>query len=196
MLFPAQFHNCAGTGSRQTHRILPTYWSTHLSPSTYTQRWQKTLPTEPAFRSPKETLLPILSSREHLAFLPFMLFSNRFRAANLDIVNLNWDITATSSFSRTFIAEPPSYATAVPLPRRIFPLTRSTLFRASAAIDLFISKTILDCVYTMRLRSQMNDLSNSRCRLCESTTETPERLWICSGKQDHNSLPLTTNQAR
>jgi len=68
---------------------------------------------------------------------------------DLGIINLNWEIIATSSFSRTFIGQPPTFATTVPLPRRISPQTRSTLVRASAALALFISKMILDCGYTM-----------------------------------------------
>jgi hypothetical protein len=50
---------------------------------------------------------------------------------------------------------------------------------------------ILDCGYTMRLRAHMNDLSNSRCRQFEITTETPEHLWTCSGMQKLDSLPFS-----
>ena len=98
-------------------------------------------------------------------------------------LSLTWTLTTGIGRSQQhFLSpEPLTYAVTFPLSRTISPQTRSILFRGSAALSLFISNVILKCGNTKRIRAMMNDLWDSRCRLCESTIETPEHLWTCSG---------------
>lgn len=93
----------------------------------------------------------------------------------------NCDIAAALSLSRDFRATTPAYALRPRVPRSLPLQTRSTLYRASAALGTFLLKMFYDCGKT-NARLHRHDLTaDPSCRLCGAEHETPEHLWVCSG---------------